>query len=158
MECKRQSLEKMAHIGIVTSNLHQYLESFKKQFEIEEISTYDFIPTQAYAFGKKIEDCKLKIAMVLLQGGTLIEVIEAVSGDTPHKRFLVEGNDGLHHMAFYTERFEECLKEYANCGGWDIVFKAETEDERGYRRCFYVKDKRINCLYEFVEKPYIRAV
>ncbi len=153
MEHKKYDLKDMAHIGIVTNDLEKYLKSFEKLFVAKEVNVYDFMPAHAYTYGKEIKNCKLKIAMIILQNGTMLEVIESISDNTPHKTFLSLGAGGLHHLAFYTEEFENCLDDFTR-RGWDIVFKAEAEDQRGYRRCFYTRDEQINCLYEFVERPY----
>lgn len=105
---------------------------------------------------KEIFDCKFKIAMATLQNGSQLEMIEPVSGDTPQRDFIAKGLQGLHHMAFYTDRYDEWL-EYFKARKAPILFEAEAEDEvKGYRRCFYAEDKALCCIVEFTSKSIFR--
>jgi len=127
------------------------MERFGQVFEIESSLIYDFLPKRAWVRGKEIMDCRFRIAMATLKNGSQIEMIEAVSGETPHKEFIDAGGQGIHHIAFYTDRYDQWINYFK---GLDIsiLFEAEAEDDiKGYRRCFYAEDPKLRCIVEFTE-------
>lgn len=72
-------------------------------------------------------------------GHVKIELIQPGEGATPQASFLQEKGPGLHHVAFYSERYEEWLDRFRQLGA-EISFEAEAEDEiNGYRRSFYAE-------------------
>ena len=52
----------------------------------------------------------LKLAMAQ-SGDVEIELIEWVSGDTPHKEFLEAGREGLHHLRFVVDDVDAKILE-----------------------------------------------
>lgn|GEM_PF-707804 len=146
----------IGHVGMVVRNLEECVERFSHIFGIDSFYVYDFQPKRAWVMGKEIEDCKFKIAMATLKNGSQLEMIEAVSGDTPHKDFISRSAQGIHHIAFYTDKYNEWL-EYFKSLNMPILFEAEVEDEvKGYRRCFYAEDQQLCCIVEFTEKSIYR--
>ncbi|OHD73792.1 MAG: hypothetical protein A2177_15965 [Spirochaetes bacterium RBG_13_68_11] len=74
-----------------------------------------------------------------VDGRVGIELIQPGEGATPQASFLQEKGPGLHHVAFYSERYEEWLDRFRRLGA-EISFEAEAEDEiNGYRRSFYAE-------------------
>lgn len=53
-----------------------------------------------------------EIKISCAQSGDLeIELIEWVSGDTPHKEFLDAGREGMHHIRFIVPQLEQKIRE-----------------------------------------------
>ena len=49
-------------------------------------------------------------------GDVEIELIEWVSGETPHKEFLEAGHEGMHHLRFIVQDLDAKLEEVAAAG------------------------------------------
>jgi hypothetical protein len=148
---KRPELNGIGHIGMVVGNVLNCVGKFKDVFGIDDFQIYDFLPDKAWTKGREIKGCRLKIAMASLKNGSQIEIIEPVSGDTPHMEYINSGKQGIHHISFYTGRYVEWLAYFRRLG-IQILFEAEAEDEqRGYRRCFYAEDPELRCIVEFTE-------
>jgi methylmalonyl-CoA/ethylmalonyl-CoA epimerase len=150
---KMLPLPELGHVGIISADLEKCVRTFGQLFGNNELQIYDFIPKKVWVLGKAVSGCKLKIAMIKLPNGMAFEIIEALTGDDiPHKTFLAERGGGLHHIAFYTDQYDNWLG-YFKHNNVAILFEAEAEDEiRGYRRCFYAEDKRLGLIVEFTEK------
>ncbi|MFT4054423.1 MAG: VOC family protein [Novosphingobium sp.] len=64
-------------------------------------------------------------------GGLEIELIEWVSGDTPHREFLERGRDGMHHLRFRTEDLDAQAAKLT-AAGYDTVWHARISPEVAY--------------------------
>lgn len=144
------------HVGFVVKDLDSTAAQMKKLYGINVPAPYYFSPSKAWSYGKEVPDYKLKITMVTLGTGTLIELIQPVSGEGVHKEFIDAGNNGLHHICFCVDDYDYWYGEFQK-QNVEFVFESETEDEiNGFRRCFYAEDKIIGTIYEIKEKPYFR--
>lgn len=149
MSDDRLYLPGIGHTGMIVSNIDDCVGRFSDVLGIDSFIVYDFTPMRAFVRGEEIFDCTFRIAMATLQNGSQIEIIEPVSGDTPQMDFIRSGREGMHHIAFYTDRYDEWLAHF-KARGAEILFEAEVEDDvKGYRRCFYAKDDRLPCVLEF---------
>ena len=63
----------------------------------------------------KPEVSSIKIAFGK-SGDVEIELIEWVSGKTPHKEFLDAGHEGLHHLRFIVDNLREKVSEAEGAG------------------------------------------
>lgn len=142
----------VGHLGIVVNNIQQSIIAYREAFGIDDFVAYDFVPKNVKSYGENISDCSLKIALGTFAGGIKIELIEVVGGDTPLKRFHDQLATGVHHINFYTREFDEKLACYQSCPE-KIVFEAEIEDERGYRRSMYIQEEQFGTIIEFSELP-----
>ncbi len=134
---------------MIVKNVDDCVGRFSDILRIDRFIVYDFAPLRAFVRGREIFDCKFRIAMATLQNGSQIEIIEPVSGDTPQMDFIRSGREGLHHIAFYTDRYDDWLAHFRSRGAV-ILFEAEAEDDvKGYRRCFYAEDENLHCILEF---------
>lgn len=68
------------------------------------------------------ETSSLKLAMCQ-SGEVEIELIEWVSGGTPHKEFLDAGREGMHHLRFIVDNVEEKMAQAAQFGYRAIWYK-----------------------------------
>lgn len=146
------------HIGFVVKDLEETLNHFKSYYNISDFMVYDFSPTNAWSYGKKVGEYKLKIAMgAIPESKSRIEIIQPVLGDGVHKDFVDGGNSGFHHICFSLDRDYDEWRSHFEGQGAEFIFESETEDDViGYRRCFYARDAVTNLIFEVKEKPYFR--
>jgi catechol 2,3-dioxygenase-like lactoylglutathione lyase family enzyme len=146
-----KDLPPLGHVGYVVNDVEASAERYRRSLGIESFRIYDFVPDRAWANGKKLSECALRIAIGNIKNDVKIELILPVAGETPHAFFLREKGPGLHHIAFYTKEYEEWYAFYTGSGAL-IVFEAETEDEIiGYRRSFYAQVEGAAGLIEISE-------
>lgn len=145
------------HVGYVVKDLGKTIEHFKSFYGIKDFQMYDFSPTKAWSYGKKVDNYRLKIAMAQISDTTCkVEIIQPVSGEGVHRDFVEAGNSGMHHVAFRVEEYDY-WRQYFIDKGTEFVFESETEDDViGFRRCFYAYDKEVDMIFEIKEIPYFR--
>ncbi|MPN12571.1 hypothetical protein SDC9_159889 [bioreactor metagenome] len=144
------------HVGFVVKDLEVTADKIEAMYGITVPTPYIFSPTKVWSYGKEVSDYKLKIAMVSLEIGTLIELIQPISGEGVHKDFIDGGHNGLHHICFCVEDYDYWYAHFQKQNA-EFLFESETEDElNGFRRCFYAQDTTIGTVYEIKEKPYFR--
>lgn len=146
-----KDLPPLGHIGYIVANREIAVEKLKKLLGITDFVLYDFAPQKAWVKGREIDDCKLRIAAGQLKGNVKVEIIEPVSASTPHEEFLSQKGPALHHIAFYSDRYEE-WREYFKGQGAVFTFEMEAEDETiGYRRSFYAEIEGFEGTFEITE-------
>jgi methylmalonyl-CoA/ethylmalonyl-CoA epimerase len=152
----RPDITGIGHVGIVVKDLDGYVERLARVLGTDDLCIYDFQPIRAWVKGVDIHDCKFRIAMASFKNGSSVEIIEPVSGKTPHMDFISSGRQGMHHIAFYTGEYDRCIAYFKGLG-IPILFEAEAEDDiKGYRRCFYAEDPILCCIVEFTETARFR--
>jgi methylmalonyl-CoA/ethylmalonyl-CoA epimerase len=141
----------LAHLGYVVENVDTDAALFTRHMGVMDFRIYDFVPLRAWADGTELSGCALRIAMGSIGNNVKVELIQPVSGETPHARFLRDRGPGLHHAAFSTADYDAWRGSYRDNGA-RIVFEAEAEDDIiGYRRCFYAQVNGMAGLVEFSE-------
>ena len=75
-----------------------------------------------WVYRGKPEISSLKIAFAK-SGDVEIELIEWVSGETPHKEFIDAGREGMHHLRFMVDNVEEKVAQAKACGYREIWYK-----------------------------------
>lgn len=144
------------HVGFVVKDADAVLKEFAELYGLTVGKAYEFRPTRAWSYGKEVEDYLLKIAMITMDDGSTIEIIEPISGEGVHKDFVQGGGNGMHHLCFCVDDYDYWRNYFAEKNA-TIVFESETEDDlNGYRRCFYAEDRLVGMVYEIKEKPYFR--
>lgn len=144
------------HVGFVVEDLEKTVKCFEEVYGIKCGNPYEFRPTKVRSYGKAVDNYCLRIAMLSMGNGSVIEVIQPVSGKGVHRDFIEAGNGGQHHICFSVDDYDYWREHFCSRGD-RIVFESETEDEiNGYRRCFYAEDKDIGMIYEIKENPYFR--
>jgi len=146
-----KDLPPIGHVGYIVADVDKNVSKYRCILGIDNFKVYDYVPRRVWVRGRELFTCKLRIAIGTLKSGIKIELIQPVEGATPHAQFLNEKGPGLHHIAFYTERYDEWL-EYFKKAGADITFEAEAEDAIiGYRRSFYAQIAGMVGLVEITE-------
>ena len=142
----------LGHVGLVVADAHATRLAYEQAFGIADFIEYEFRPPRVLSYGRVIDDCHLRIALGTFENGVKLEILQVVTGDTALARFFNGRGAGLHHLNFYTEEFDR-IKAEQIARGAAIVFEAEVEDERGYRRTMYVDNPALGAVVEYSERP-----
>lgn len=106
-------------VGFVVRDLDKALETYKPLFG--EFVVMD-APDMEWDYRGRPEISSLRIAFAN-SGDVEIELIEWVSGETPHKEFLEAGHEGMHHLRFVVDNVEEKVAEAEKFGYRQIWYK-----------------------------------
>ncbi|MEZ5171240.1 MAG: VOC family protein [Acidimicrobiia bacterium] len=90
-----------------------------------------------------------EISLAVANSGELqLELIQ-VHDDSPScfREFLDEGNEGLHHLAWWTDDFEGTLGQ-AEAAGWDVI---QSGDLMGTRFCYFDTQTHPGTVAELME-------
>ena len=94
-------------VGFVVRNLKQAIALYEPMFgPFTEMDA----PDMEWVYRGKPEISSLKLAFGK-SGDVEIELIEWISGETPHKEFIEAGREGMHHLRFVVDNVEEKVKE-----------------------------------------------
>jgi catechol 2,3-dioxygenase-like lactoylglutathione lyase family enzyme len=152
MASKSLRLPKVGHIGTVVKNIDRVIEYYSPVFGIGPFEIYDFRPYKAWVHGQEVRPFELKIATADV-GSAKMELIQVIRGEPPHRDFLEVHGEGLQHLGFYVENYDE-WKSYVREEGIGILCEIEAEDQvRGNRRAFYMNSGEIGgVLFEIIER------
>ena len=90
-------LKKISHIGIAVKNLDTAIEFYKKLgLQVEGIEV--------------VESQKVKVAFIPI-GEIRIELLEPTSQESPVAKFIEKKGEGIHHLAFETDKLVEMLQK-----------------------------------------------
>jgi len=155
MASKSLRFPNVGHIGAVVKNIDRVIEYYSPVFGIGPFEIYDFRPQKAWVRGQEVKPFELRIAMADV-GSAKMELIQVIRGDPPHRDFLEVHGEGLQHLGFYVENYDE-WKSYVREEGIEILCEIEAEDQvRGKRRAFYMNSGHIGgVLFEIIESQKI---
>jgi catechol 2,3-dioxygenase-like lactoylglutathione lyase family enzyme len=147
---KQMVLPPPAQVGVVVRNLNEAIEYYSKMFGLGPFQTIEFAPAHHWVKGKPTP-IRLKIGMCLW-GSIQLELIEPLEGDAPHKWFLEEKGEGLQHLGFIVDNYDEWL-EYLRENQIHVLMNAETDVEgMGHVRAAYLQSDRTGgVLFELIE-------
>ena len=145
------------HVGYVVSDFEKTVQHIKDYYGIDDFKFWEFNPLKAWAYGKPVDEYKLKVGMATINdGGACIEIITPITEYGYHYDFIKSGKNGLNHLCFKVEDYPYWREHFIEkCG--EFLFEAEIEDDLvGYRRCFYADDPVAGMVYEIREIPHFR--
>ncbi len=96
-------LNKIEHIGIAVKSIEEALKYYE-----------NILGLKCYAI-EEVQDQKVKTAFLKI-GETKLELLEATSSESPIAKFIEKRGEGIHHIAFETDKIEETLNEIKNKG------------------------------------------
>ncbi len=94
-------LNKIEHIGIAVKSIEEALKYYE-----------NILGLKCYAI-EEVQDQKVKTAFLKI-GETKLELLEATSSESPIAKFIEKRGEGIHHIAFETDKIEEALNEIKN--------------------------------------------
>ncbi len=82
-------------------------------------------------------------------GDLEIELIQWISGGTPHKEFVDAGREGMHHLRFIVDNVEQCIDAAAAFGYVSIWYKRFSPEQAAA----YLERAGDPLLIEFYQRP-----
>jgi methylmalonyl-CoA/ethylmalonyl-CoA epimerase len=148
-------LGQMAQVGFVVHDLSKAVEIYEQTVGIGPFAIIDFIPEKSYIKGRagRIE---LKIGIAQLTPALSIELIQVIDGEPYHKDFLREHGQGVQHLGFVTNEYDQVL-ERAGALGIEVLMWAQTDvPGMGHVRGAYLDTYALmGVLVEIIEiKPF----
>jgi methylmalonyl-CoA/ethylmalonyl-CoA epimerase len=147
---KQMVLPPPAQIGVVVRDLGKAIEYYSNTFGLGPFQTIEFAPARHWVKGKPTP-IRLKIGMCQW-GPLMLELIEPAEGDAPHRWFLEGRGEGMQHIGFIVNNYDEWLG-YLGEKGIDVLMNAETDVEgMGHIRAAYLTSDRVGgVLFELIE-------
>ncbi len=96
-------INKIEHIGIAVKSIEEALKYYENILGLE-----------CYAI-EEVQDQKVKTAFLKI-GETKLELLEATNSTSPIAKFIEKRGEGIHHIAFETDKIEETLNEIESKG------------------------------------------
>jgi methylmalonyl-CoA/ethylmalonyl-CoA epimerase len=152
MAATRLTFPNVGHIGVVVKDIEKVVKYYSSVFGMGPFEVYDFEPIKTWIRGKEVKPFRMKIAVADV-GTPRLELLQVIHGDPPHRDFLNSHGEGLQHLGFYVENYDE-WKSYVEAEGIDLLYEAEiVDDVRGKRRAFYMNSGEIGgVLFEIIER------
>lgn len=148
---------KRHHFGMIVPDMDRARESLRRLYgDLPGLDfVYEFHPDTVWTAGHKVESpVALQICMVDWVDGKRLELLHPIAGQGyEHTTFLERTGGGLHHVAYYVPGEYPEYRAFLLEQGAEILFESETEDDRGYRRCCYLKVPGSNLVVEVAEPP-----
>ena len=152
MSKKKLHLPELSGVGIVVKDIEKAMEYYSKTFGIGPFRTVMFNPEKHWVDGKPFP-VQLKLAFASLGGSVELELLQPLS-EGPHKDFLETHGEGLQHLGFNVDNYDEWMS-YLKREGIGILYNAEGYIEGlGYVRAAYLDsgdEKPGNTLIELSE-------
>ena len=149
MEDVREALDLPAccQVGFVVPDLEVAISLYEPLFGSFEIVEYGRIEGALY----RGQPAPYEIRMGIGYSGELeLELIEWVSGDTPHKEFIDAGRSGMHHLSFAVKDLDAVIRRGRGLGYEPIWYHAMS-DEIKYAYLERVGDP---LLVEITQRPW----
>ena len=99
-------------VGFVYADLEAAIARYDPMFGPFEVQEYGAFE---YDYRGKKDACELRIAFGKI-GDLEIELIQWVSGGSPHKEFLDAGREGMHHLRFRVDDLDKKVSEAERFG------------------------------------------
>ena len=102
-------IKKISHIGIAVKDLDAAKELYKKLFQAE--------PSE----DEIVAEQKVKVSKFTV-GESTIELLEATDPESPIAKFIEKRGEGIHHVAYESDKINEDLTRLDNAG-FDLINK-----------------------------------
>ena len=149
--------ERPEHIGIVVADVDRARAELLALYgPLPGLDfPYTFTPDKVWTDGEPFEGpAALRLCMVQWSPNMKIELLQPLyGGNWEPARFLERTGGGIHHTAYYTKEHFDAYRQLLLDQGAKPLFQSETEDDRGYRRCCYLKLKESGTIIEIAEPP-----
>ena len=134
-------------VGFVYPDLEQAIALYEPLFGPFEIIDYGEIEGALFRGSPSTYRIKMGIAYT---GELELELIEWVSGETPHKEFLDAGRTGMHHMSFHVPDLDAVV-ERSRALDYEPVWYHRMSEEIAYA---YLERPGDPLLVELTERPW----
>lgn len=111
-------------VGFVVPDMEVALTLYEPMFG--EFTAMD-APLQGAVLRGQSEDCELRLAFAK-SGDLEIELIQPLSGKSPHQEFLDAGGNGMHHLRFRVDDHDAMVVKAQACG-WEQTWCMRMRDD-----------------------------
>lgn len=108
-------LGKIAQVGFVVRNLSQSIKNYQEIIGIGPFTTLELRPKKSFIKDRE-PNFHLKIGFAQLTPELSLELVEVVGGEPYHKDFLEKQGEGVQHLGFVTDEYDEVLKRADKLG------------------------------------------
>ena len=133
-------------IGFVVANMDEAMKLYGPIFG--PLKRTDYGPQTASYHGGAPSAYELNFAFGRA-GDLEIELIEWVSGDTPHRDFLKRGGEGMHHLRYRIDSLDRWIAKVEQIG-YRVTWTARFSPEVGFAYCEREGDPLV---LEFLQYP-----
>ncbi len=140
-------LAPICQIGMVFPKLEPALALYEPLFG--SFAVIDGGPMAGARFRGRAGDYHIRLA-IGYSGSLELELIEWVSGETPHREFLEAGRSGLHHVSFRVENVEDVI-ERAKPLGYEAIWYHRIDPAIAYA---YLERPGDPLVLELSERPW----
>jgi len=116
---------KVAQVGFVVADLSEAVKKYEAVIGVGPFRVFSFRPEKSFLDGRE-SPVDLKIGTAQLTPELSIELIEVVSGETYHRKFLEDYGEGLQHLGCITDDYDGVL-ERARELNISVLMSAETD-------------------------------
>jgi len=134
-------------VGFVYPDLERAIALYEPLFGPFEVIDYGEIEGASFRGTPSPYRIKMGIAYT---GELELELIEWVSGETPHKEFLEAGRSGMHHLSFHVPDLDAVV-EHSRGLGYEPIWYHRMSDEIAYT---YLERPGDPLLVELTERPW----
>jgi methylmalonyl-CoA/ethylmalonyl-CoA epimerase len=127
------------HVGIAVRDLDHALDTYRERYRVEPL------------YREIVEAQGVEEAMIPV-GGSFVQLLQPLAGDTPVGRFLESRGEGLHHIAFVVSSVDDAL-DHLREEGARLVDETARPGGRGTRIAFVHPADLAGTLIELVELP-----
>ena len=127
------------HVAIAVSSLKEPSKVFGDILGIDNTSTEEVIDQKV-------------VTDIFDTGRGKVELLEAISEDSPISNFLEKRGNGVHHIAFLVDDLEIALKDLAE-SGIDLIDKSPRIGAEGMLIAFLHPKSTGGVLVELCQKP-----
>ncbi len=147
------NIQAINQVGIVVRDVDKAVEYYWQKFGIG--------PWQIMTFGpgsKKLtyygEPCSFVLRIALAQVGPLmLELLEPVSGPTPHQDFLEQHGEGVQHLGIFVERLDQAAEMMYKLGYKEISGAYGFGTKGDGAAAYFGTDDQLGTLLELIEMP-----
>ena len=105
---------KLTQVGIVVSDMDKAIERLTS-LGIGPFEPKILPPDRTEWYRGKLMDANMKL-MGAMMGDVELELIQPVSGESPHKEFLDSKGEGIQHIAFAVSDVEKEVEKFTKLG------------------------------------------
>ncbi|HEU4319480.1 MAG TPA: methylmalonyl-CoA epimerase [Acidimicrobiia bacterium] len=125
------------HVAIAVNDLDAAIDAYRERYIVEPL------------YRETVESQGVEEAMIPM-GGSFIQLLQPLSGETPVGRFLSKNGEGLHHVAYAVLDIESALAHLVTTGA-RLVDTEPRIGGRGARIAFVHPSDIGGTLIELVE-------
>lgn len=146
------NIRNIDHVGYVVRNVDKTAEYFWEVLGIGPWEFMEFGPNvEVYKYYGKTEEFLLKIAEAKV-GPVSIELIEPVSGPSPHRDFLDKRGEGIQHLGIMVDNYED-VQEMIKKGYQPMIEAMGIGDNKDGFGIYLDTENEIGCVLECCVYP-----